>query len=66
MSEIGGERIEPTPRVIEPQGTDPRGQPDSGSRLRQSSVPEERQNKEEDEDKERDPEIPVHQVDRRA
>ena len=30
MSDITSERIEPTPRVIEPQGPNPRGQADSG------------------------------------
>jgi hypothetical protein len=59
MSGIGGDRIEPTARVIEPQGPEPRGQSDSGSRRRRLPVPPEPEIAE-------DAETPVHQVDRLA
>jgi hypothetical protein len=57
MSDISSERIEPTPRVIEPQGPQSRGQPDSGSRRRRPPAAEEL-------GAEENPEKPVHQVDR--
>jgi hypothetical protein len=56
MSDISSERIEPTARVIEPQGSERRGQPDSGSRRRRPPASEELA--------EENPETPVHQVDR--
>lgn len=56
---MGSERIEPTPRVVEPQGPEPRGQPDSGARRRRPPTPEELEIAEH-------PETPVHQVDRLA
>jgi hypothetical protein len=59
MSGMGSERIEPTPRVIEPQETEPRGRPDSGARRRRPPTPEESEIAE-------NPEAPVHQVDRLA
>jgi len=59
MSDISSERIEPTPRVIEPQGPEHRGQPDSGSRRRSPPAPEEREPETEE-----DADTPVHQVDR--
>jgi hypothetical protein len=55
MSDIASERIEPTPRVIEFQGPEHRHQPDSRSRRRQPPATEE---------PEKNPETPVHQVDR--
>jgi hypothetical protein len=57
MSDIGS--VEPTPRVIGPQGPGPRGQPDSGLRRRPPPAPEEPETEE-------NPETPVHQVDRRV
>jgi hypothetical protein len=54
---MGSERIEPAARVIEPQGPESRGQPDSGSRRRRTPSPEEPE-------REENPEAPVHQVDR--
>jgi hypothetical protein len=57
MSDISSERIEPTPRVIEPQGPQPRGQPDSDARRRPrppAGEPETEENTE----------TVVHQVDR--
>ena len=59
MSDISSERIEPIPRVIEPQGRDQRGQPDSGSRRRRPPAAEESEMEE-------NLEAPAHQVDRRA
>jgi hypothetical protein len=57
MSDISSERIGETPRVIEPQGREHRGQPDSESRRRPRPAPEEREPEE-------NSEAPVHQVDR--
>jgi len=57
MGDISSERIEPTPRVIEPQGPQSRGQPDSGSGRRRPPPAEEP-------GAEENPEMPVHQVDR--
>jgi hypothetical protein len=57
MSDIASERIEPTPRVIEPQGPEHRHEPDSGSRRRPLPVAEEPEPEE-------NPEPQVHQVDR--
>jgi len=57
MSDIGSERIEPAARVIEPQGPESRGQPDSGSRRRRTPSPAEPEWEE-------NPEAPAHQVDR--
>jgi hypothetical protein len=57
MSDITSERIEPTPRVIEPQGPNPRGQADSGSKRRPPSARDEQASEEA-------PETPLHQVDR--
>jgi hypothetical protein len=57
MSDMGSERIEPAARVIEPQGPESRGQPDSGSRRRRTPSPAEPE-------REENPEAPVHQVDR--
>jgi hypothetical protein len=57
MSDISSEGIEPTPRVIEPQGPQSRGQPDSGARRRRPPAPEEP-------GPEENPEMPAHQVDR--
>ena len=57
MSDITSERIEPTPRVIEPPGPQSRGQADSGSRRRRSPPSEEP-------GAEENPEMPLHQVDR--
>jgi hypothetical protein len=57
MSDLSSERIEPAPRVIEPQGPERQGQPDSRSRRRPPPLPEEPE-------REEDPETPVHQVDR--
>jgi len=59
MNDISSERIEPTPRVIEPQGSPHQGQPDSGSRRRPPPAPEEREVEEV-------PEMPAHQVDQRV
>jgi hypothetical protein len=59
MSGMGSERVEPTPRVVEPQGPEPRGQPDSGARRRRPPTPDESEIAE-------DPAAPVHQVDRLA
>jgi hypothetical protein len=59
MSDISSQRIEPTPRVIEPQGPNPRGQSDSGSRRRPHPAPEKAELEE-------NAEAPVHQVDRRV
>jgi hypothetical protein len=59
MSDINSERIEPTPRVIEPQGPPHQGRPDSGSRRRPPPAPEDREAEEV-------PEMPVHQVDQRV
>jgi hypothetical protein len=57
MGDLSSDRIEPAPRVIEPQGPQPRGQPDSGSRRRPPPAPHEPEAEE-------NPEAPVHQVDR--
>jgi hypothetical protein len=57
MSDIGSDRIEPASRVIEPQGPEARGQPESGSRRRQAPPPEPLEIED-------DPERPAHQVDR--
>jgi hypothetical protein len=57
MSDISSERIEPTPRVVEPQGPERRGQPESGSRRRPPPAPAASGTED-------DPEAPVHQVDR--
>jgi hypothetical protein len=59
MSGMGGDRIEPAARVIEPQGPEPRGQSDSGSRRRRAPAAEEPEMAE-------DLETPAHQVDRLA
>jgi len=59
MSDISSERIEPTPRVSESPGPQPRGQPDSGPRRRRPSTPDESEAAE-------NLETPVHQVDRLA
>jgi len=34
MSDIGSDRLEPTARVLEPQGQEPRREPGSGARRR--------------------------------
>jgi hypothetical protein len=57
MSDISSERIGETPRVIEPQEREHRGQSDSGSRRRPPPATEKREPEE-------NPEAPVHQVDR--
>jgi hypothetical protein len=57
MSDISSERIEPTPRVIEPPGPEPRGQLDSGSRRRPPPAPDEAEPEE-------SLETPAHQLDR--
>jgi hypothetical protein len=59
MSDMGSERVEPTARVIEPQGPEPRPQSDSGSRRRRPPTPDESEIAE-------SREAPVHQVDRLA
>jgi hypothetical protein len=59
MNEISVERVEPTARVIEPSGLEPRSQSDSGSRRRRRAVRDESEAGE-------SPETPVHQVDRLA
>ncbi len=57
MNDISSERIEPTGRVVEPQGPEPRGQPEAGSQRRRPPQAEESERAEESE-------APVHQVDR--
>jgi hypothetical protein len=59
MSDLRSEGIEPTARVIEPQGSEPRGQPDTGSRRRRPPVRDES-------DLAENLETPAHQVDRLA
>lgn len=59
MSDISSDRIEPTPRVIEPQSSGQRNQSDSKSR-RQPAPPRE------EPEPESNSEAPVHQVDRRV
>lgn len=59
MSDMGSERVEPAVRVIEPQGPEARGQPDSESRRRRPATPDESELVEK-------PDGPVHQVDRLA
>jgi hypothetical protein len=57
MSELSGERIEPAARVVEPQGPEPRGQSDSGSRRQRPPANPEPELAE-------DSEVPAHRVDR--
>ncbi len=57
MSDISSERIEPTPRVIEPQGPQSGGEPYSGPRRRPRPPAEEPETEE-------SAETPEHQVDR--
>jgi hypothetical protein len=57
MNDISSERIEPTSRVIEPQGPEPGGQSEEGSRRRRPPPAEEHEKVE-------DSETPAHQVDR--
>jgi hypothetical protein len=57
MSDMSSDRIEPASRVTEPQRPEPRGQPDSESRRRPASPPEEPEAEE-------NLETPVHEVDR--
>ena len=59
MGEISSERIEPTARVVEPQGPEPRGQNDSESRRRRAPATPEPELVE-------DSDTPAHQVDRLA
>jgi hypothetical protein len=59
MSGMSNERIEPTPRVVEPPGPEYQGQPDSGSRRRRPAVPDEAE-------VEGSADTPAHRVDRLA
>jgi hypothetical protein len=59
MSDISSERMEPTARVNEPQGPEPRSQSDSRSRRRRPPLAEEPEIAEESV-------TPAHQVDRLA